>query len=67
MKTNAARRREEAEALIARLGRLHPKKIDLSLERLERLLARLGHPELKLAPVIHVAGTNGKGDRKSVV
>jgi dihydrofolate synthase/folylpolyglutamate synthase len=57
----AARGREPAEALIARLGRLHPKKIDLSLGRLERLLGRLGHPERSLPPAIHVAGTNGKG------
>ncbi len=61
MSRSAARGREEAEALIARLGRLHPKKIDLSLGRLQRLLARLGHPEQKIAPAIHVAGTNGKG------
>ena len=40
---------------------LHPKKIDLSLGRIERLLAALGHPERRLPPVIHVAGTNGKG------
>ena len=40
---------------------LHPKVIDLSLGRIERLLARLGHPEASLPPVIHVAGTNGKG------
>ncbi len=40
---------------------LHPKRIDLSLDRIERLLAALGHPERKLPPVIHVAGTNGKG------
>src|SRR3546814_20573350 len=33
----------------------------LSLGRVERLLARLGHPETRLAPVVHVAGTNGKG------
>jgi dihydrofolate synthase / folylpolyglutamate synthase len=51
----------EARALIDRLGLLHPKKIDLSLGRLESLLARLGNPERKLPPVIHVAGTNGKG------
>ena len=57
----ASRAREATEALIARLGQLHPKQIDLSLGRLERLLARLGHPERKLPPVIHVAGTNGKG------
>jgi len=47
--------------LIARLSALHPKKIDLTLGRIEGLLARLGHPETRLAPVIHVAGTNGKG------
>jgi dihydrofolate synthase/folylpolyglutamate synthase len=40
---------------------LHPRVIDLSLARIERLLERLGHPERQLAPVIHVAGTNGKG------
>ena len=40
---------------------LHPKLIDLSLDRMWRILARLGHPERKLPPVIHVAGTNGKG------
>ncbi len=47
--------------LIARLSALHPKAIDLNLERVHRLLQRLGHPERKLPPVIHVAGTNGKG------
>jgi dihydrofolate synthase/folylpolyglutamate synthase len=56
-----AARARTAEAVIARLGRLHPRKIDLSLGRLERLLARLGNPEKKLPPVFHVAGTNGKG------
>jgi dihydrofolate synthase / folylpolyglutamate synthase len=48
-------------AIQARLLALHPKRIDLSLNRIERLLAALGHPERHLAPVIHVAGTNGKG------
>jgi dihydrofolate synthase / folylpolyglutamate synthase len=47
--------------LIARLSALHPQQIDLSLERMHRLLERLDHPERKLPPVIHVAGTNGKG------
>lgn len=61
MSANAARDQEQAEQLIARLARLHPKKIDLSLARLERLLARLGNPERNLPPVVHVAGTNGKG------
>ncbi len=39
----------------------HPRTIDLSLGRIERLLAALGHPERRIPPVIHVAGTNGKG------
>jgi dihydrofolate synthase / folylpolyglutamate synthase len=56
-----ARGSERAEALIARLASLHPKKIDLSLGRIERLLGRLGSPERKQPPAIHVAGTNGKG------
>ena len=49
------------DSIIARLLALHPKRIDLSLERIERLLGALGHPERQLPPVIHVAGTNGKG------
>jgi len=49
------------DSILARLTALHPKLIDLSLDRLERLLAALDHPERKLPPVIHVAGTNGKG------
>ena len=51
----------QVDSIIERLMALHPKRIDLSLERIERLLAALGHPERKLPPVIHVAGTNGKG------
>ena len=47
--------------VLARLMGLHPRKIDLSLGRIERLLESLGHPERRLPPVIHVAGTNGKG------
>jgi dihydrofolate synthase / folylpolyglutamate synthase len=50
-----------SELILARLQGLHPKVIDLSLERIELLLARLGHPERALAPVVHIAGTNGKG------
>ena len=49
------------DELIARLSALHPKQIDLSLDRMHRLLERLDHPERLLPPVIHVAGTNGKG------
>ena len=50
-----------SDAVLERLLSLHPKRIDLVLDRIERLLKRLGHPENKLPPVIHVAGTNGKG------
>src|SRR6185312_3158105 len=49
------------DAIIARLLTLHPKRIDLSLDRMWRILDALGHPERRLPPVIHVAGTNGKG------
>jgi dihydrofolate synthase/folylpolyglutamate synthase len=49
------------DSILARLLALHPKRIDLSLDRIERLLAALGSPEKKLPPVLHVAGTNGKG------
>ena len=49
------------DAILARLSRLHPKLIDLSLERMLPLLERLGNPQDHLPPVIHVAGTNAKG------
>lgn len=51
----------QIDSIVGRLMALHPKRIDLSLERVQRLLGALGHPERKLPPVIHVAGTNGKG------
>ena len=51
----------EYETIIARLLTLHPKRIDLSLDRIWRVLESLGHPERRVPPVIHVAGTNGKG------
>jgi dihydrofolate synthase/folylpolyglutamate synthase len=47
--------------VVARISKLHPKRIDLTLGRMWRILERLDHPERKLPPVIHVAGTNGKG------
>ncbi len=53
--------RETSNDLLGRFLALHPRKIDLSLERIRELLAKLGSPETKLPPVIHVAGTNGKG------
>ncbi|MDH4414509.1 MAG: bifunctional folylpolyglutamate synthase/dihydrofolate synthase [Rhizobium sp.] len=51
----------QADAEIEKLMGLHPKGYDLSLDRIRRLLEVLGNPHLKLPPVIHVAGTNGKG------
>ena len=49
------------DSIVARLTSLHPKLIDLSLDRMRRILGSLGHPEQQLPPTIHVAGTNGKG------
>ena len=57
----------KSDAILARLLDLHPKIIDLSLGRLERLLKRLGHPERALPPVIHIAGTNGKGSTAAFI
>lgn len=51
----------QSDAYLERFLALHPKLIDLSLGRIERLLHALGDPHLSLPPVIHVAGTNGKG------
>jgi dihydrofolate synthase/folylpolyglutamate synthase len=51
----------EAEREIEKLMELHPKGFDLSLDRITRLLEKLGNPQKRLPPVIHVAGTNGKG------
>src|SRR5215467_1873141 len=51
----------KSDAILERLSTLHPNKIELGLERISRLLAALGRPEEQLPPVIHVAGTNGKG------
>ena len=47
--------------LLAAVRQLHPHRIDLTLERMHRLLAALGHPEERLPPAVHVAGTNAKG------
>jgi dihydrofolate synthase/folylpolyglutamate synthase len=52
---------QRSDAILGRLLALHPKKIDLKLDRIQRLLADLGDPHKRLPPVIHVAGTNGKG------
>src|SRR6202166_3019052 len=52
---------DSLDALLAPLSPLVRKTIELSLGRIERLLAALGSPEKRLPPIIHVAGTNGKG------
>ncbi len=52
---------QPSDAILARLLTLHPKIIDLSLDRIERLLDDLGRPQDRLPPVVHIAGTNGKG------
>jgi dihydrofolate synthase/folylpolyglutamate synthase len=51
----------DTDPILNRLTRLHPKLIDLSLDRVFRLLARLGKPHQALPPVVHVSGTNAKG------
>lgn len=56
-----------SDIILERLMSLHPKMIDLTLERVERLLATLGHPEERIPPVIHVAGTNGKGSTQAMI
>ena len=61
MNAPAAKPATPLAEVIARLAALHPVRIDLGLDRMHRVLERLGHPERKLPPVIHVAGTNGKG------
>jgi len=61
IKATVAPAEPRLEAVLERMRRLHPKVIDLSLGRIERLLDRLGNPQRRLPPVAHVAGTNGKG------
>jgi len=51
----------DSDAILQRLMQLYPRSIDLGLERIERLLVDMGSPHKKLPPVVHIAGTNGKG------
>ena len=62
-RTSASERliRTRTDTILKRLMGLHPRRIDLTLSRMRRLMSALGHPERALPPVIHVAGTNGKG------
>jgi len=56
-----------SDIILARMMSLHPKIIDLTLTRVTRLLDRLGNPQDRLAPVIHIAGTNGKGSTLAMI
>ena len=56
-----------SDALLDRMMTLHPKVIDLTLGRMHRILAALGNPQKKLPPVIHIAGTNGKGSTLAMI
>lgn len=56
-----------SDAILARMMALHPKIIDLTLDRVWRLLTALDHPEQRLPPVIHIAGTNGKGSTQAMI
>jgi len=56
-----------SDAVLDRMMTLHPKVIDMTLGRVHRLLAALGHPENRLPPVIHIAGTNGKGSTQAMI
>ncbi|MDM7457766.1 MAG: folylpolyglutamate synthase/dihydrofolate synthase family protein [Paracoccus sp. (in: a-proteobacteria)] len=56
-----------SDEILARLTALHPKVIDLSLDRITRLLDALGNPERQIPPVIHIAGTNGKGSTQAML
>ena len=56
-----------SDVILERMLTLHPKVIDLALGRVERLLAALGNPERQIPPVIHVAGTNGKGSTQAMI
>jgi len=55
------------DLILQRMMALHPKIIDLTLDRVHRLLAALGHPERSVPPVIHIAGTNGKGSTQAMM
>lgn len=58
---------QPSDVILERMMSLHPKIIDLTLDRVWRLVAALGHPERDLPPVIHVAGTNGKGSVQAMI
>ncbi|WP_171101966.1 folylpolyglutamate synthase/dihydrofolate synthase family protein [Ruegeria sp. HKCCD7255] len=58
---------QTSDVILERMMALHPKIIDLTLDRVWRLLSALGNPQLDLPPVIHIAGTNGKGSTQAMI
>ncbi len=58
---------QNSDVILDRMMALHPKIIDLTLDRVWRLLAALDNPQGKLPPVIHIAGTNGKGSTQAMI
>ncbi len=58
---------DSSDIILTRLMSLHPKVIDLTLDRMHRILAALGHPEASIPPAIHIAGTNGKGSTQAMI
>lgn len=58
---------QTSDAILDRMMALHPKVIDLTLDRVWRLLDRLGNPQHDMPPVIHIAGTNGKGSTQAMI
>ena len=58
---------DHSDAILTRMMALHPKVIDLTLDRVWRLLDRLGNPQEQLPPVVHIAGTNGKGSTLAMI
>lgn len=56
-----------SDLILERMMTLHPKVIDLTLDRVHRLLALLGNPERAIPPAIHIAGTNGKGSTQAMI
>lgn len=56
-----------SDVILQRMMALHPKIIDLTLDRVWRLLEKVGNPQDRLPPVIHVAGTNGKGSTQAMI
>ncbi|MDB4241007.1 bifunctional folylpolyglutamate synthase/dihydrofolate synthase, partial [Yoonia sp.] len=58
---------QSSDVILDRMMALHPKIIDLTMDRVWRLLATLDNPQDRLPPVIHIAGTNGKGSTQAMI